>query len=437
MKIAIVGTGYVGLVSGTCFAEIGVDVTCVDTNSEKIESLQKGIIPIYENGLEEMVLRNMKAKRLKFTTSLESCLDDVEVIFSAVGTPPDEDGSADLKYVLEVARTIGRNMKQYKLVVTKSTVPVGTAPKVRAVIQEELDKRGVKIDFDVASNPEFLKEGNAISDFMSPDRVVVGVESARAEKLMSKLYKPFLLNNFRVIFMDIPSAEMTKYAANSMLATRISFMNDIANLCELVGADVNMVRSGIGSDTRIGRKFLYPGIGYGGSCFPKDVKALIKTAELNGYPMQVLRAVEEVNELQKSVLFDKLVKQFNDNLKDKTIALWGLAFKPETDDMREAPALVLIDKLLKAGCQIRAYDPAAMQECKRRIGDSVYYACDMYDAVLDADALMLVTEWKEFRLPSWAVIRKTMAQQIVLDGRNIYDKKEMEELGFVSSCIGK
>ena len=437
MKIAIVGTGYVGLVSGTCFAEIGVDVTCVDTNSEKIESLQKGIIPIYENGLEEMVLRNMKAKRLKFTTSLESCLDDVEVIFSAVGTPPDEDGSADLKYVLEVARTIGRNMKQYKLVVTKSTVPVGTAPKVRAVIQEELDKRGVKIDFDVASNPEFLKEGNAISDFMSPDRVVVGVESARAEKLMSKLYKPFLLNNFRVIFMDIPSAEMTKYAANSMLATRISFMNDIANLCELVGADVNMVRSGIGSDTRIGRKFLYPGIGYGGSCFPKDVKALIKTAELNGYPMQVLRAVEEVNELQKSVLFDKLVKQFNDNLKDKTIALWGLAFKPETDDMREAPALVLIDKLLKAGCQIRAYDPAAMQECKRRIGDSVYYACDMYDAVLDADALMLVTEWKEFRLPSWAVIRKTMAQQIVLDGRNIYDKKEMEERGFVYSCIGK
>ena len=437
MKIAIVGTGYVGLVSGTCFAEIGVDVTCVDTNSEKIESLQKGIIPIYENGLEEMVLRNMTAKRLKFTTSLESCLDDVEVIFSAVGTPPDEDGSADLKYVLEVARTIGRNMKQYKLVVTKSTVPVGTAPKVRAVIQEELDKRGVKIDFDVASNPEFLKEGNAISDFMSPDRVVVGVESARAEKLMSKLYKPFLLNNFRVIFMDIPSAEMTKYAANSMLATRISFMNDIANLCELVGADVNMVRSGIGSDTRIGRKFLYPGIGYGGSCFPKDVKALIKTAELNGYPMQVLRAVEEVNELQKSVLFDKLVKQFNDNLKDKTIALWGLAFKPETDDMREAPALVLIDKLLKAGCQIRAYDPAAMQECKRRIGDSVYYACDMYDAVLDADALMLVTEWKEFRLPSWAVIRKTMAQQIVLDGRNIYDKKEMEELGFVYSCIGK
>ena len=437
MKIAIVGTGYVGLVSGTCFAEIGVNVTCVDTNKEKIESLQKGNIPIYENGLEEMVLRNMKAKRLKFTTSLESCLDEVEVIFSAVGTPPDEDGSADLKYVLEVARTIGRNMKQYKLVVTKSTVPVGTASKVRAVIQEELDKRGVTVDYDVASNPEFLKEGNAISDFMSPDRVVVGVESARAEKLMSKLYKPFLLNNFRVIFMDIPSAEMTKYAANSMLATRISFMNDIANLCEIVGADVNMVRSGIGSDTRIGRKFLYPGIGYGGSCFPKDVKALIKTAEQNGYTMRVLTAVEEVNENQKSVLFEKLMKQFNGDLQGKTVALWGLAFKPETDDMREAPALVLIDKLLKAGCKVRAYDPAAVQECKRRIGDTIYYACDMYDAVLDADVLMLVTEWKEFRLPSWAVIKKTMSRQIVLDGRNIYDKKEMEELGFIYHCIGK
>ena len=437
MKIAIVGTGYVGLVTGTCFAEIGVNVTCVDTNSEKIESLQKGMIPIYENGLEEMVLRNVKAKRLKFTTSLESCLDDVEVIFSAVGTPPDEDGSADLSYVLEVARTIGRNMNQYKLVVTKSTVPVGTARRVRAAIQEELDKRGVNIEFDVASNPEFLKEGNAISDFMSPDRVVVGVESVRAEKLMSKLYKPFLLNNFRVIFMDIPSAEMTKYAANSMLATRISFMNDIANLCELVGADVKMVRSGIGSDTRIGRKFLYPGIGYGGSCFPKDVKALIKTAEQNGYTMRVLRAVEDVNEAQKGVLFEKLMKQFNGDLRGKTIALWGLAFKPETDDMREAPGLVLIDKLLKAGCQIRAYDPAAMNECKRRIGDVIYYARDMYDAVLDADVLMLITEWKEFRLPSWAVIKKTMNQQIVLDGRNIYDKKEMEELGFIYSCIGK
>ncbi|MCE8464697.1 UDP-glucose dehydrogenase family protein [Bacteroides nordii] len=437
MKIAIVGTGYVGLVTGTCFAEIGVDVTCVDTNSEKIETLKKGIIPIYEPGLEEMVLRNTKSKRLRFTTSLESCLNDVEVIFSAVGTPPDEDGSADLSYVLAVAHTIGRNMNKYKLVVTKSTVPVGTAQKVRNAIQEELDKRGVNIEFDVASNPEFLKEGNAISDFMSPDRVVVGVESERAKKLMSKLYKPFLLNNFRVIFMDIPSAEMTKYAANSMLATRISFMNDIANLCELVGADVNMVRSGIGSDTRIGRKFLYPGIGYGGSCFPKDVKALIKTAEQNGYDMRVLRAVEEVNETQKSALFDKLQKLFGNDLQNKTIAIWGLAFKPETDDMREAPVLVLIDKLQQAGCNIRAYDPAAMEECKRRIGDTIYYARDMYDAVLDADVLMLVTEWKEFRLPSWAVIKKTMAQQIVLDGRNIYEKKEMEEQGFIYHCIGK
>lgn len=437
MKIAIVGTGYVGLVTGTCFAEIGVDVTCVDTNSEKIESLKQGIIPIYENGLEEMVLRNVKAKRLKFTTSLESCLSEVEVIFSAVGTPPDEDGSADLSYVLDVARTIGQNMNQYKLIVTKSTVPVGTARKVREVIQEELDKRGVDVEFDVASNPEFLKEGNAISDFMSPDRVVVGVESMRAEKLMTKLYKPFLLNNFRVIFMDIPSAEMTKYAANSMLATRISFMNDIANLCELVGADVNMVRSGIGSDTRIGRKFLYPGIGYGGSCFPKDVKALIKTAEKKGYPMRVLQAVEEVNELQKSILFEKLLKIFDGDLKGKTIALWGLSFKPETDDMREAPALILIDKLLNSGCKVRVYDPAAINECKRRIGDVVYYANDMYDAVLDADALMLVTEWKEFRLPSWAVIKKTMAQHYILDGRNIYDKKDMEELKFVYSCIGR
>ena len=437
MNIAIVGTGYVGLVTGTCFAETGVDVTCVDVNADKIANLQQGIIPIYEPGLEDMVLRNVKAGRLHFTTSLESCLDNVDIVFSAVGTPPDEDGSADLRYVLEVAKTIGANMKKYTLVVTKSTVPVGTARKVKAAIREELEKRGESIDFDVASNPEFLKEGNAISDFMSPDRVVVGVESARAEKLMSKLYKPFLLNNFRVIFMDIPSAEMTKYAANSMLATRISFMNDIANLCEIVGADVNMVRSGIGSDTRIGRKFLYPGIGYGGSCFPKEVKALIKTAEQNGYTMRVLTAVEEVNENQKSVLFEKLMKQFNGDLQGKTVALWGLAFKPETDDMREAPALVLIDKLLKAGCKVRAYDPAAVQECKRRIGDTIYYACDMYDAVLDADVLMLVTEWKEFRLPSWAVIKKTMSRQIVLDGRNIYDKKEMEELGFIYHCIGK
>ena len=437
MKIAIVGTGYVGLETGTCFAEIGVNVICVDTNSEKIEALNQGIIPIYENGLEDMVHRNTKAGRLQFTTSLESCLDEADVIFSAVGTPPDEDGSADLSYVLEVARTIGRNMKKYVLVVTKSTVPVGTAKKVRTAIQEELDKRGIQIEFDVASNPEFLKEGNAVADFMSPDRVVVGVESERAKELMSKLYKPFLLNNFRVIFMDIPSAEMTKYAANSMLATRISFMNDIANLCELVGADVNMVRSGIGSDTRIGRKFLYPGIGYGGSCFPKDVKALIKTAEQNGYQMRVLQAVEEVNEQQKSILFEKLQRHFCSDLHNKTIALWGLAFKPETDDMREAPSLILINKLLNIGCKVRVYDPAAMKECRRRIGDSVYYATDMYDAALDADALMLVTEWKEFRLPSWAVIKKAMRTPVLLDGRNIYEKKEIEELGFTYHCIGK
>ena len=437
MNIAIVGTGYVGLVTGTCFAETGVNVTCVDVNAEKIENLQKGIIPIYEPGLEDMVQRNVNAGRLHFTTALENCLDNVDIVFSAVGTPPDEDGSADLSYVLAVAKTIGANMKKYTLVVTKSTVPVGTAHKVKDTIQAELDKRGVSIEFDVASNPEFLKEGNAIDDFMSPDRVVVGVESERAKKLMTKLYKPFMMLNSRVIFMDIPSAEMTKYAANSMLATRISFMNDIANLCELVGADVNMVRDGIGSDSRIGRKFLYPGCGYGGSCFPKDVKAFIKTAEQNGYPMRVLKAVEEVNETQKSLLFEKLEKIFNGDLEGKTIALWGLAFKPGTDDMREAPALVLIEKLRKAGCVVRAYDPAAMGESKRRIGDTIFYACDMYDALLDADALMLVTEWKEFRLPAWGVVKKTMKQPVILDGRNIYDAKELQDLGFVYRCIGK
>ena len=437
MNIAIVGTGYVGLVTGTCFAETGVNVTCVDVNAEKIESLQKGIIPIYEPGLEGMVQRNVNAGRLHFTTSLENCLDNVDIVFSAVGTPPDEDGSADLSYVLAVAKTIGAHMKKYTLVVTKSTVPLGTAHKGKDTIQAELDKRGVAIEFDVASNPEFLKEGNAIDDFMSPDRVVVGVESERAKKLMTKLYKPFMMLNSRVIFMDIPSAEMTKYAANSMLATRISFMNDIANLCELVGADVNMVRDGIGSDSRIGRKFLYPGCGYGGSCFPKDVKALIKTAEQNGYPMRVLKAVEDVNETQKSLLFEKLEKVFNGDLEGKTIALWGLAFKPGTDDMREAPALVLIEKLRKAGCVVRAYDPAAMEESKRRIGDTIFYARDMYDALLDADALMLVTEWKEFRLPAWGVVKKTMKQAVVLDGRNIYDAKELQDLGFVYHCIGK
>ena len=438
MNIAIVGTGYVGLVSGTCFAETGVNVTCVDVDAQKIERLKNGEIPIYEPGLDQLVLKNVKAGRLKFTTDLASILNEQEIVFSAVGTPPDEDGSADLKYVLQVAKTIGENLNRYLVVVTKSTVPVGTAKKVRQTIEAELKKRGVDIPFDVASNPEFLKEGNAIKDFMSPDRVVVGVESEKAKKALTKLYKPFLINNFRVIFMDIPSAEMTKYAANSMLATRISFMNDIANLCERVGADVNMVRAGIGSDTRIGRKFLYAGCGYGGSCFPKDVKALIKTADQNGYSMEVLKAVERVNEKQKSVLFDKLQKAYQgEDLKGKTIAMWGLSFKPETDDMRESTALVMIDKLLAAGCGIRVYDPIAMDECRRRIGDKVTYCRDMYDAVLDADALLLLTEWKEFRLPTWGVIKKAMHRPLVIDGRNIFDVEELDENGFEYHCIGK
>ena len=437
MNIAIVGTGYVGLVSGTCFSEMGINVTCVDIDKDKIGKLQNSEIPIYEPGLDEMVLRNVEAGRLHFTTDLANCLDDVEIVFSAVGTPPDEDGSADLKYVLEVARTVGKNMNKYLILVTKSTVPVGTAKKVKAVIQEELDKRGVSIGFDVASNPEFLKEGAALKDFMSPDRVVVGVESERARELMNKLYKPFVLNNYRILFMDIPSAEMTKYAANSMLATRISFMNDIANLCELVGADVDMVRRGIGSDARIGTKFLYPGCGYGGSCFPKDVKALIHTGKEHGYHMRVIEAVEAVNETQKSIVYGKLFNTFNGNLKDKTIALWGLSFKPETDDMREAPALVIIEKLLANGAKVNVYDPIAMDECKRRVGDTVTYCKDMYEAIIDADALALVTEWKQFRIPSWKVVKKVMKGNVIVDGRNIYDYKEVESEGFVYRGIGK
>ncbi|WP_303180929.1 UDP-glucose/GDP-mannose dehydrogenase family protein [uncultured Butyricimonas sp.] len=436
MKIAIVGTGYVGLVSGTCFSEMGVDVTCVDVNKKKIEQLQHGMIPIYEPGLEEMVHKNVKAGRLHFTTDLTEVLDEVEVVFSAVGTPPDEDGSADLKYVLEVARTVGRNMNKYLVVVTKSTVPVGTAIKVKQAIREELEQRGVTLEFDVASNPEFLKEGAAVEDFMRPDRVVVGVESDRAKEIMTRLYRPFMLTNDRMIFTDIPSAEMIKYAANSMLATRISFMNDVANLCELVGADINMVRKGIGADTRIGQKFLYAGCGYGGSCFPKDVKALIKTAEQNGYEMQVLKAVESVNERQKSVLFRKFVSHFGREVKGKTVALWGLAFKPETDDMREAPALVLIDLLLNAGVTVKVYDPIAMDECRRRIGDTVVYCKDMYEATVDADVLMLVTEWKEFRVPSWSVLKKSMNGRVVIDGRNIYDGRELLENGFEYYKIG-
>ena len=438
MNIAIVGTGYVGLVSGTCFSEMGADVTCVDIDELKIRELSQGNIPIYEPGLKEMVLRNVREGRLHFTTDLASCIDDVSMVFSAVGTPPDEDGSADLQYVLDVARQFGSLINKYTILVTKSTVPVGTAKKVKEVIKAELQKRGIDVPFDIASNPEFLKEGNAIKDFMSPDRVVVGVESEHARALMERLYRPFLLNNFRVIFTDIPSAEMIKYAANSMLATRISFMNDIANLCELVGADVNMVRKGIGSDTRIGSKFLYPGCGYGGSCFPKDVKALVKTAEKLGYEMKVLKAVEEVNESQKLRVYDKLSNLFNHDLAGKKIAVWGLSFKPETDDMREATSLVVIDRLLESGCQVSVYDPVAMDECRRRFGadSAIRYATDMYDAVLDADALLLLTEWKIFRMPSWSALHRLMRNHVIIDGRNIYDVAEVRENGFTYSSIG-
>lgn len=438
MNIAIVGTGYVGLVTGACFADTGVNVTCVDVDENKVEALKQGRVPIYEPGLDELVAKNYKAGRLKFTTSLEEVLNGQDVVFCAVGTPPDEDGSADLKYVLQVARTIGQHINKYLVVVTKSTVPVGTASKIRNAINEELAKRGADVEFDVASNPEFLKEGSAIKDFMSPDRVVIGVDSDRAKAILTRLYKPFMVVNFRVIFMDIPSAEMTKYAANSMLATRISFMNDIANLCELVGADVNMVRAGIGSDNRIGRKFLYAGCGYGGSCFPKDVKALVKTASDCGYPMEVLQAVESVNERQKSILFRKLQRVFGDEpLAGKTITLWGLAFKPETDDMREAPALVMIDLLKKAGCNVRAYDPIAMDECKRRVGDAVTYCDNMYDALDGTEALLLLTEWKQFRLPDWNEVKRRMKRHLVIDGRNIFDADEMTGYGFEYHCIGR
>ena len=436
MNIAIVGTGYVGLVSGTCFAEMGAHVTCVDVDAQKIQKLKDGIMPIYEPGLEELVKRNVDFERLKFTTDLTEVLDDVEVVFSAVGTPPDEDGSADLKYVLAVAKQFGQHINKYTILVTKSTVPVGTAKKVKAAIQAELDKRGVDVPFDVASNPEFLKEGAAIKDFMSPDRVVVGTESEKAKEVMTRLYKPFLINNFRVIFMDIPSAEMTKYAANAMLATRISFMNDIANLCERVGANVDSVRKGIGTDTRIGNKFLYAGCGYGGSCFPKDVKALLHTGLDNGYHMEVIEAVERVNEKQKSIVYDKIMKAVGD-VKGKTIAIIGLAFKPETDDMREAPALVVINKLLKDGATVRVFDPVAMDECKRRMGDAVTYCKNMYDAADGADVFALMTEWRQFRMPSWNVIKKVMTGNIVVDGRNIYDRQELEENGFVYTRIGE
>jgi len=432
MNIAIVGTGYVGLVSGTCFSELGLNVVCVDVNEQKVENLKKGIIPIYEPGLERMVLRNMEAHRLRFSSSLKSELDDVDVVFIAVGTPPGEDGSADMRYVLEVAKTIGQNMNKYTLVVIKSTVPVGTAERVRHSIQIELDNRNKEIEFDVASNPEFLKEGDAIDDFMKPDRVVVGVDSEKAKELMSNIYRPMMLNNFRVIFMDIPSSEMTKYASNAMLATRISFMNDIANLCEIMGADVNMVRKGIGSDSRIGNKFLYPGTGYGGSCFPKDVKALIHTAEKNGYDMQVLKAVEQVNEKQKNILFEKFNRYFSGDIEGKKVAIWGLSFKPETDDMREAPSLVLINSLLDNGCEVTVYDPIAMEEAKKILGERVSYAKDIYDSVLDAEAIFHVTEWKEFRLPNWEVIKRSMKPNPVLfDGRNVFDETMLKGIEYL------
>lgn len=438
MKVAIVGTGYVGLVSGACFAEMGVDVTCVDIDKEKIEGLKQGVIPIYEPGLKGIVMRNYEAERLHFTTDLASIINKMDIVFIAVGTPSDEEGNADLSYVDAVVETIAGNMTVPLLVVTKSTVPVGTSYRIRDNIRKRLDERGLtNLDFDVASNPEFLKEGAAVNDFMSPDRVIVGVESKSAEDLMSKLYRPFLLNNFRIIFMDILSSEMTKYASNAMLATRISFMNDIANLCEIVGADVNMVRKGMGSDSRIGRSFLYPGCGYGGSCFPKDIRAIIKVGEEAGYEMKVIKAVEEVNNRQKTVLFEKFSQYFNSDINGKTVAIWGLSFKPETDDMRDAPSLTLIESLLDHGVNVRAYDPAAMEEAEKYIGDKIYYAEDIYDAANEVDALIVPTEWKEFRLPNWSILKKIMKNHLVVDGRNIYNKEELESNGFEYSGIGQ
>lgn len=436
MKITIVGTGYVGLVTGVCFADVGIDVCCVDVDSRKIDMLRKKQPPIFEQGLEELLARNVDKGRLTFSTSLKEALPGSEVVFCAVGTPPDEDGSADLRYVLEVAAEVGQYMQDYVLLVTKSTVPVGTARKVREAVSRALAARGLNLDFDVASNPEFLKEGSAVKDFMYPERIVVGVESERAREVMARLYKPFTLNGHPVLFMDVPSAEMTKYAANAMLATRISFMNDVANLCEKVGANVDYVRKGMGSDSRIGNKFLYPGIGYGGSCFPKDVKALIKTADDEGYDMRVLKAVEAVNEKQKSLMFRKYSDFVNGQLQGKTVGFWGLAFKPGTDDMREAPSLVMIDELLKGGCRVKAYDPVAMDECRRRIGDCIAYCDDMYQVVEGVDALFLVTEWTEFRSPDWRKVGAMMRTRALFDGRNLYDRPEVEQAGFAYFGIG-
>ncbi len=437
MKVSIVGTGYVGLVTGTCFSETGLAVTCVDIDKEKVEGLKKGMLPIYEPGLETMIRRNVEKGRLFFTTSLKESLEDAVAVFIAVGTPPDEDGSADLKHVLAVGRDIGQLIDHYMVIVTKSTVPVGTAEKVRQVIREEITKRGADVDFDMASNPEFLKEGAAVQDFLKPDRIVIGVDSEKAQKTMERLYKPFVLNNHPIYFMNIPSSELTKYTANSMLATKISFMNDIANLCEILGADINMVRKGIGSDSRIGNKFIYPGAGYGGSCFPKDVQALIRTAAENKYPLRILQAVEDVNFSQKEVIFNKIMKHFNGNIKDKTFGFWGLSFKPQTDDMREAPSLVIINKLLNEGASVKAYDPAAMNETKRILGDKIKYAADQYEALIDTDAMILITEWSEFRMPNFGVMEKLLKKKVIFDGRNIYDSEEMKENGFVYYAIGR
>ena len=436
MKIVVAGTGYVGLVTGACLAEVGIDVICVDVNSEKIENLKKGILPIYEPGLDEIVERTFKKGRLRFSTNLSEAVIGAQVAFIAVGTPPGEDGSADLQYVIQVADTIGTSMNGYLVVVTKSTVPVGTAAKVKETITLALNKRNVTTDFDVASNPEFLKEGAAINDFLKPDRIVIGVETERAKNLLRSLYEPFVLNGHPVLFMDIPSAEMTKYAANAMLATKISFMNDIANLCELLGANVNEVRKGIGSDARIGTKFIYPGIGYGGSCFPKDVKALIKTGEQNNYKLRILTAVDAVNDDQKKVIVHKIQKHFGNNVSGKIFAVWGLAFKPNTDDMREAPSLIIINALLQGGATVKAYDPVATNEAKHLLSSDVVLCDDAITATIDADALLLVTEWSEFRLPDWEQVKRNMKNHVIFDGRNIYNAEEMTERGFTYYGIG-
>ena len=437
MKVVIAGSGYVGLVTGACLADIGVDVCCIDVDAQKIDNLKKGILPIFEPGLEDIINRNVKSNRLHFSTSLADNIKGAGAVFIAVGTPPGEDGSADMRYVLSVAQAIGQHLEDYTVVVTKSTVPVGSSEKVRAAISEALTARAADIAFDVVSNPEFLKEGAAIKDFMSPDRIVVGIDSDRAKETMDTLYKPFLLNGYRILYMDIPSAEMTKYAANAMLATRISFMNDIANLCEKVGANVTHVRAGIGADPRIGKKFLYPGVGYGGSCFPKDVKALIRTGKDHNYPLRLLEAVESVNEAQKNVLFDKIQRHFDGQLQGKSIAVWGLAFKPNTDDIREAPALVLIDSLLKAGAKVQVYDPEATAEGMKVLGSSVIWARDVYEAAAAADAIALVTEWNAFRLPDWSALKKSMVTAVVFDGRNIYDDVMLTKAGFTYYGIGQ